>query len=312
VAGTVALTGATGFIGGAIARHLSALGYPLRLLARRPAALPPLHGDAVVVPGDLGQPQALARLMEGAGMVVHAAGAIKAIAAADFARINRDGAAAVADAAAAAGAGRFVLISSLAARSPLLSAYAATKRAGEGEVVSRLPGAIVLRPPVVYGPGDRETLAMFRAARWGLFPVLGPPEARLSFIHVADFAAAVAACLSAPAPPQGIFEIDDGAPRGHGWKDIQDALAPAVGRRPRALPIPRPALRGAARAALGIARLTGRPMMLRPDKVNELRHPDWVCRDSRFGALTGWRAQLGLAEGFADAAAWYRAQGWLK
>jgi uncharacterized protein YbjT (DUF2867 family) len=312
VAGTVALTGATGFIGGAIARHLSALGYRLRLLARRPAALPPLPGETVAIEGDLGQPEALARLMEGAELVVHTAGAIKALAAAEFARINRDGAAATAEAAASAGASRFVLISSVAARSPLLSAYAASKRAGEAEVVRRLPGATVLRPPVVYGPGDRETLPMFRAARLGLFPVLGPPEARLSFIHVADFASAVAACLGAPSPPLGVFEIDDGAPGGYGWDEIQGALALAVGRRPHALHVPRPVLSGAARAALALARLRGKPMMLRPDKVDELRHPDWVCRDSRLGAATGWRAQHGLAEGFADAAAWYRAHGWLK
>jgi hypothetical protein len=52
--------------------------------------------------------------------------------------------------------------------------------------------------------------------------------------------------------------------------------------------------------------------MLRRDKVRELRHPDWVCRDSRLGERTGWRAQFALTEGFQGAAAWYKAHGWLK
>jgi nucleoside-diphosphate-sugar epimerase len=309
----VALTGATGFVGGAIARHLSAKGYRLRLLARRTAALPALTEEAIVISGGLGQPEALARLVEGAEMVVHAAGAIKAIDAQEFVQVNRDGAAAIAQAALQEGVGRFVLISSIAARSPLLSAYAASKRAGETEVLDRLGDSVtIVRPPVVYGPGDRETLPMFRAARLGFFPIPGPPEARLSFIHVADFAAAVGACLAAPALPQGVFELHDGTPGGYGWRDIAAALGSAVGRTPRQIPIAPLPLRLLARAALASARLTGKATMLRPDKVNELRHPDWVCRDSRLGEIAQWRAHYGLVEGFADAVAWYRAHGWLK
>ncbi|MDF2766068.1 MAG: epimerase [Rhodospirillales bacterium] len=310
---TVALTGATGFVGGAIARHLSAKGYRLRLLARRTAALPALAEGATAISGGLGDPEALARLVEGAEMVVHAAGAIKAIDAQEFARVNRDGAAAVAQAALQEGVRRFVLISSIAARSPLLSAYAASKRAGETEVLDRLGDSLtILRPPVVYGPGDRETLPMFRAARFGFFPIPGPPEARLSFIHVADFAAAVGACLAAPTLPQGVFELYDGTPGGYGWRDIAAALGSAVGRTPRQIPIAPLPLRLLASAALASARLSGKATLLRPDKVNELRHPDWVCRDSRLGEITQWRAHYALVEGFVDAVAWYRAHGWLK
>lgn len=310
---TVALTGGTGFIGGAIARHLSENGYRLRLLVRRPGAMPGLPLDAVTVPGSLADRDSLARLLEGAKAVVHAAGAIKAIDSGEFARVNRDGAAAVAEAALRAGVKQFVLISSIAARTPLVSAYAGSKRAGETEALARLgPAVAVLRPPVVYGPGDRETLPMFRAARFGIFPIPGPREARLSFIHVADFAGAVAATIAAPKQPAGVYEIDDGTAGGYGWPEIAAALGSAVGRTPRQILVPAPALRLAGHAALTLARLTGRPLMLRPDKVNELRHPDWVCRDSRLTETTGWRARFALADGFRDTAAWYRAHGLLK
>jgi nucleoside-diphosphate-sugar epimerase len=313
MAGTVALTGATGFVGGAIARRLSEGGHRLRLLARRPAMVPALPGETIAIAGALEDRASLTRLMEGADMAVHAAGAIKALDAGEFERVNRDGAAAVAAAAHEARVGRLVLISSIAARSPLLSAYAASKRAGEAEVLQRLGERVtVLRPPVVYGPGDRETLPMFRAARLGLLPIPGPGEARLSFIHVADLAAAVAACLAAREAPAGIHEPDDGAEGGYGWAEILAAFGAVFGRTPRAVPVPVPVLRLCAGASLAIARITRRPHMLRPDKVNELRHPDWVCRDSRLAERVGWRARYGLAEGFADAARWYRAQGWLK
>ncbi len=309
---TVALTGGTGFLGGAIARTLAENGYRLRLLVRRPAAMPDLPPDTVAVLGSLGNRDSLARLLEGADAVVHAAGAIKTVHVEEFDLVNREGASAMADAALKARVERFVLISSIAARAPLVSAYAGSKRAGEAEVLSRLgAGVAIFRPPVVYGPGDRETLPMFRAARFGLFPIPGPPEARLSFIHVADLAAAVAAAIGAPKQPVGIFEIDDGTLSGYGWPEIAAALGAAVGRVLRQVMIPVPALRAAARLALVVARLSGKPLMLRPDKVNELRHPDWVCRDSRLTEATGWRPRFSLADGFRDAVAWYRGRGWL-
>ena len=310
---TVALTGGTGFLGGAILRELSAKGHRLRVLLRRSLQNSAVPDGAASVIGSLDDPSSLARLVEGADAVVHAAGTIKAIDAQMFEQVNREGAAAVAQVAAMAGVRRFVLISSLAARSPLLSAYAASKRAGELECQKRLGSALtVLRPPVVYGPGDRETLPLFRAAAHGVFPIPGPPDARLSFIHVADCAAAVDAALAASQVPAGVFEIDDGTPGGYGWADIAAALGAAVGRSVQPISTPAAVLRLAARAAWIAARMTGRPMMLRPDKVNELRHPDWVRRGPLLADQTGWHARYPLVDGFRDTVAWYRTRGWMK
>ena len=178
---------------------------------------------------------------------------------------------------------------------------------GESEVMSRLSRAVVLRPPVVYGPGDRETLPMFRAARYGYFLIPGPPESRLSFIHVDDFASAVLAVITTGDSLTGIFETGDGTAGGYGWSEIAKALAAAVGRPVRQITVPRSVLNAAGMLALATARITRKPLMLRPDKVNELRHPDWVCRDSRLQETTGWRARFSIDDGFAHAAAWYRA-----
>ena len=302
---TVALTGGTGFIGSHIAAALDAAGFAVRALVRTPPA-PQLPPSTTIVPGSV-LDASLEKLVEGCDAVVHCAGAIKAIDPDTFDRVNRAGAANLAERARNAGLSRFVLISSLAARSPLLSAYAASKRAGEAAVQDALGDkALALRPPIVYGPGDKETLPMFQAARVGLLPIPGPRDARLSFIHVVDFAEAVVSALRAPALPSGIFEIDDGKAGGYGWPEIVEALGTALGRRPTPLFMPRRVMDVAGSVSLALSRLTGQPLLLRPDKVEELRHPDWVCRGPRLGERTDWRPRFDLAAGFADAAAWYR------
>ena len=83
---------------------------------------------------------------------------------------------------------RFISISSLAAREPHLSPYAESKKKGE-EILAKRAGDrpwAVLRPPAVYGPGDKELLPLFRWMFRGIGPVLGPPEARLLFSERTD------------------------------------------------------------------------------------------------------------------------------
>ncbi len=167
----VALTGATGFIGRRLAPLLAADGWRVRLLLRRD----PVHAEwrglaPQIVAGGLDDPAALRQLVEGVDAVVHVAGLIKAARRRQFYAVNHAGSAALADAVlAAAPAARFLHVSTIAAREPALSDYAGSKRAGEDAVLERLGARVtVLRPPAVYGPGDRESLAFFQmaASRW--------------------------------------------------------------------------------------------------------------------------------------------------
>lgn len=309
--GCVALTGATGFVGGHILRRLAADGWQLRALTRRPGGLSEVS-TATTVAGDLGSDAALAELVAGADAVVHCAGLVAARNAAEFNRVNAAGTARLLRAAGAAGVRRFVLISSLAAREPQLSPYAASKRQGEEALRAQGGGLAwqVLRPPVVYGPGDRATLPLFRQFARGL--VLRPAGAgRFSMLYVEDLAAAVATLL-AEAPPSGqVMELHDTMAAGYGWDDILAAAERQFGRRIRALPVPRPVQRAAAAfASLGTA-VTGRPAILSQGKVNEIAHPDWVCRHALLSDCISWAPAVGLDEGFSRTAAWYKAAGWL-
>lgn len=310
--GCVALTGATGFVGRHLLRRLAEDGWRLRALIRRPGALeaPPPGVEPVV--GDLDSDRALAALVQGTDAVVHCAGLVAARNAAEFRRVNAGGTARLLRAAAAAGRPRFLLISSLAAREPQLSSYAASKRQAE-EVLRQQAGGLAwqaLRPPVVYGPGDRATLPLFRQFSRGL--VLRPAgSGRFSMLYVGDLAAAVAALLAQGGPQGAVLELDDGRPGGYGWPEVIAAAERQLGRRIRALPVPQPVQRLAAAAgALGAA-FAGRPPILSQGKVNELAHPDWVCRDALLGDYLSWRPAVGLDEGFALTAAWYKAAGWL-
>src|SRR6056297_1785498 len=128
-----AVTGGTGFLGRYVVRELAAAGWRPRLLVRGDPVHPQLADvDFEIVPGDLSEPQSLRRLVKGASAVVHVAGAVKALRRADFFAVNADGTARLAETTAEAAPGaRLVYVSSLAARAPELSDYAASKAEGE-------------------------------------------------------------------------------------------------------------------------------------------------------------------------------------
>jgi len=309
--GVLALTGGTGFIGGHVLAQALAAGWRVKALARRPETLTATEG-LEIVPGDLESPEALMRLLAGADAVVHAAGLVAARDRATFVRINADATGRLAALAAAQDRPpRFLLISSLAAREPALSPYAASKRRGE-EALAAAGGLdwACLRPPVVYGPGDRATLPLFRQFKRGL--VLHPPGGgRFSMIHVEDLAAAVLAILDLDTMNDVIVELDDRRPGGYGWDQVLAAAARQFDRRVRGLPVPAAAMRALAALLTAAGAVTGRPAFLSQGKVSEALHPDWVCRDDGVEILSTWRPKFDLDEGFARTIAWYTARRWL-
>ncbi|MEM1313914.1 MAG: NAD(P)-dependent oxidoreductase, partial [Pseudomonadota bacterium] len=228
-----ALTGVSGFLGGHVAAAFEAAGWRLRALTRRDPRLDIGPEPVELVLGDLDRPDALAALTRGADAVVHVAGVIRGRRPEDFLPVNRDGTAALARAwREGAPSALFVLVSSLAARAPRISPYAASKRAGEDAAQEIVGEALrVLRPAAVYGPGDRETLSLFKAARMPVQPMLGPPQGRVALVHAADVAAAVLAAASGA--PAGLYEVADPSPEGYAWSRIVEQACRAVGARPR-------------------------------------------------------------------------------
>ena len=299
----LAVTGATGFVGSHLLDVAVAAGHEIVALTRREQ---PPRENVTWVGGDLHDRAALERLVADADAIIHVAGVITGHTPAVFERGNVEGTLAMLAAATAGGVRRFVDVSSLAAREPKLSLYGASKaRAEELVMHSGLDWAIV-RPPAVYGPGDRETLELFRMARIGV--MLMPPKGRISVIHADDLARLLLALAAADAPSTILIEADDGKPGGWTHREFAKALAEAVGTRAAVISSPGVLLRLAARAD---QLFRGEKAKLTTDRAAYFSHRNWVVEPKRAAPAELWRPQIATPDGLKMTAAWYREKGWL-
>ncbi|PZR14670.1 MAG: epimerase [Azospirillum brasilense] len=310
IAPLAAVTGGTGFLGRHVVAALAAQGWRVRMLVRGGRAAEGVPAETVQ--GDLADAAALRRLVSGAEAVVHLAGLTKARRPAEFLAVNRDGSARLAEAVAqVAPEARCVLVSSLAAREPGLSPYAASKRAGEQAAVEALGPAgrwVVLRPSVIYGPGDREGLLLRRLAVSAIVPVPRPPEPRIAMVHARDVSAAIAT-LCRSGPLCATFEVTDARREGYGWRELLQRLARELRHRPRFLEVPDGAMLAAGVAADGWARMTGRSGLFGLGKAREILHRDWGSEAGRQLPEAVWAPRIGFEEGLRDTLAWWASLG---
>lgn len=308
---TLALTGGTGFIG----RHL--LGQPLlsggssglstvRLLHRRDVEE---HPHIRPVRGSMEDETALRRLVDGADVVVHMAGSIQARTRADFERDNVEATARLARLAEQGGARRFMLVSSLAATVPQASNYAWSKAEGEKAARSELRSCSleILRPPAIYGPGDRMTLAIFKQMASGVLLVPRGGMSSFALLHVHDLVALISTLILSP-QEQDIVEPDDGKAGGYRWEDLADIGKVVAGRPVRVARLPRWVFSVAAVMCDGLSSFTNAVLPLSRDKLGELCHSRWVGRGDR---PSGWRPQVDFVEGARETLQWYRQAGWI-
>ena len=294
----LALTGATGFLGGHVLRRALEAGHDVRALARKPQL--PQEGVEWVA-GALDDAAALGVLCDGTDAVIHVAGVVNGDAA-TFDTGNRLGTMALL---AAAAGQRFVHVSSLAAREPGLSNYGASKRAAEDAVVASPLDWRIVRPPAIYGPGDTDNLELFRFAKWGVLPL--PPGGRMSVIHADDMARLIVA-LAETGGPCAFYEADDAMPGGWTHADFARAIGSAVGRKVVTIPLPAALVRVGARID-GVLR--GTKAKLTADRAAYFCHPDWVIDPAKRPPPELWTPKIATAAGLAATAAWYRAEGWL-
>jgi nucleoside-diphosphate-sugar epimerase len=293
----IAVTGGTGFVGARLIAALQAAGHDVRALTRRPQQ----DAEGVTwIAGSLEARAALDRLAEGAEAMIHVAGVINADEA-GFETGNVQGTAAALAAANTAHVARFVHVSSLAAREPELSRYGGSKARSEALVRDSGLDFAIVRPPAVYGPGDKETLDLFRMASRGL--ILLPPDGRLSLIHADDLARLLIALASTGSPPR-LTEPDDGKPGGWTHRELGLALGGAVGRNAFTLSMPRGAVRLGALIDGVIRREKAK---LTPDRAAYFCHPDWAADPALAPPAGLWTPSIDTREGLRATAEWYRA-----
>ncbi|HKJ93071.1 MAG TPA: NAD-dependent epimerase/dehydratase family protein [Longimicrobiales bacterium] len=322
----VLITGATGFVGSHLVSALARSHLQVRALVRSTSDVG--HLDALGIEraeADLRDAPALKRAVRDADIVFHLAGLTRARNEAEFRSVNVDGTRRLVDAMLDSGRPRrLVFVSSLAAVGPArngrpvhpddeprpLTAYGRSKLEAERVCLAARDtvGVVVLRPPAVYGPGDRDLLSFFRLARFGFLPVPSGPPRRLQMIHAADLADAIRRAGVAEAAA-GVYHTAE--PRAYAWPDVLDMVAEAVGRRARHVPVPSGLIRMAAVVSELVGRVRGRPSIFTRDKAQELLAPGWLCDTERARRELGFVARTPLAEGLRETAAWYRAYGWL-
>ena len=299
----LAVTGGSGFVGQHLVRMAEATGHSVRALTRGRKA----PGENIEwIEGALDRPESLAALCNGADAVIHIAGLITGEKAA-FEAVNVIGTANMIEAAKASGGRRFVHISSLAAREPSLSNYGASKLRSEELVATSGLDWTIIRPPAVYGPGDRETLELFRMAKRGIVAL--PPKGRFSVVHVEDLCRLILAVLDSPATIGQTYEPDDGREEGWGHRHFARTLSRLYGKRAATLALPKPLLQGASRVERLLRRGNAK---LTSDRVNYFCHPDWVVTAERRPPATLWTPQVRTPTGLKQTASWYREQGWLR
>jgi len=320
------VTGGTGFIGWALCEALRDAGWTVRAIVR-PSSSNPLPEGVERWDAPL-EAAAMAPAYDGAQAVYHLAGLTRARTLDEFLRVNAEGARQAALASREVGA-FFVLVSSQAAagsgtvvqvrteeHAPApVSDYGRSKLEGE-RVLLDIEGLryAIVRPPGVYGPRDKDFLALFQAARRGLMPRLGSAAKAYTMIHVDDVVAALQAVAAAgldgnPAVQGEAFFIGHPSPVTQG--QLLTHVAAAMERRVRQVPLPILLLRLIAELGEVQGFLTGRPALLNRDRFRELSAPGFVCSVDKIAAAIDWRAAVEIRPGLADAARWYGKAGWL-
>lgn len=327
-AGVVLVTGATGFVGGNLVRTLVEKGHSVACLVRsrsRAAELGRLPVRLVVA--DLDDLSGVRGALRNIHTVYHIAGAIKAATREQYFRANQAGTRRLLEFLAETNPElrRFVHVSSLAAAGPSpsgrglteeeepkpISWYGESKLASEQEVLrfkDVFPVAIV-RPSAVYGPGDRETLSIFRMIKSGFFCTPGRFTRRFSLIHVDDLNAGLLRAGERDVSSGEIFFVS--RPEIHTWDDIGQAIAHALGTTYHRIAIPGPLAALAGRAGDALMRVSGRPLTLSSQKMRDLLQPSWVCDCSKAYSRLEFAPHIDLKSGMRDTVGWYREHGWL-
>lgn len=317
------VTGGTGFIGSHLLEKLSALGEPVRCLAR-PRAVPRLLPEGVQeCPGDLASGQGLEQALSGADTVIHLAGVTKALRPDDYRRGNALGTGNLLRAMGRR-AIRLVHVSSLAAIGPSadgtpldedaeprpLTNYGRSKLEAERLVKELSPEAVIVRPAAVYGPRDTDVFQLLKSIANGVALEIAGPERWISMIYVADLVDGILAAARTPRAAGRVYFL--AYPKPVAWGELRDTAARVIGRRPRVLCIPEGVARRVGYCAEVWSRIQGRPSIISREKIAEAQCRWWTVDTRRATAELGFEARTSLEQGLAATLAWYKEAGWLK
>ncbi|HEX5098028.1 MAG TPA: NAD(P)-dependent oxidoreductase [Polyangiaceae bacterium] len=327
---TTLVTGGSGFLGSHVVERLARTGRPVRALVRKSSDTSFLRTlpNVELAEGAVEDRASVERALDGVTGIVHAAGLVKAKGPEDFMRVNHGGTENLVQAALTRRGAirRFVLVSSLAALRPSdasgtpvpedadprpVTSYGKSKLAAERAVLVHKDelSVVILRPPAIYGPRDREILTFFKSIKLGVLPLLGSTQNKLSMIYGSDCAAACVAALDRELVSGSAYHVDDG--KVHTLEELIMLAEQAMGKKARfRFHLPRRLVETAALGSELYGRATNRAVMLTRDKLNEL-FEQWVCDSTRARRDLGFTPEVSFEDGVHRTMAFYREAGWL-
>lgn len=318
----ILVTGGTGFIGSHLLARLRADRVPVRCLVRPKGARRSVPEGVEIIDGDLLSGAGLEHALDGVDTILHLAGVTKALRAPEYYEGNARATETLAKAAARYEL-RFVHVSSLAAVGPSsasapveedapprpLTNYGKSKLEAERIIRALLPGAVIVRPPVVYGPRDTDVFQLLKSISKGLVLEIAGGERWFSAIYVEDLVEGVLVAARAPQAVGRDYFLAH--PKPASWSELAATAVAVMGRRPHVVRIPIPVAYGVGWCAETWSRLTGVPGIISREKIDEARCDAWTCSTRRAASELGFAARTSLADGLARTLAWYKEAGWL-
>ena len=316
----ILVTGGTGFIGSHLLDRLSALGEPARCLLRRKARPRGLPAGIEAAYGDLIGGEGVEEAVRGADTVIHLAGVTKALAARDYYAGNVRATETLLRAVAGRGI-RLVHVSTLAAIGPSrdgtpvdedaqprpLTHYGKSKLEAERLVRALAPDAVIVRPPVVYGPRDTDVFQLLRSISKGWVLEIGGGERWFSAIYAGDLVEGLLAARRGVGG-RAYFLAH---PQPVSWSELGAAAARIMARQPRVVRVPPLVAYAVGLGAEAWSRITRKPGIISREKVAEARCRWWTCDTRRAAAELGFEARTPLDAGLAQTLAWYKEAAWL-
>lgn len=276
----ITIIGGSGFVGRHIVRALARRGYRIRVACRRPdlaGHLQPLGntGQIMAVQANVRYPASLAAACEGAYAVINLTGVLHSAGAQSFDAVHVFGAEASAKAAKGAKARLFIQMSAIGADAGSSAAYARSKAEGEARARANFPGAIVLRPSIVFGPEDGFFNRFAELARFSPFlPLIGGGDTKFQPVFAGDVGEAVARLVDAGEADGKTYEL--GGPEALSFRQLMQFTLDTIERNRLLLPMPW----GIAKVQAAIMGLLPKPM-LTTDQVELLRHDNVVSEEAR-------------------------------
>lgn len=314
----ILITGATGFIGLHTAKKLVDEGHEVFALVRSPQKCQQLKSWGVkLVPGSLEKIKE-AKIPQVNG-VIHLAGLIKARSKKEYFEVNTEATRHLLEALSSSHLKKFVFVSSLSARGPNkekdnpqglgpMSAYGESKFKAE-EIVcnyqNQFPICIV-RPPIVYGPGDVETFSFFKMFKWGFFPKIGSKDQYVSFIYISDLVNILVEKVTDHQNPLEVIQPDDGN-GGYSWGEFVNIAQNIYQKKIRLISVPSWAIYFYAIFSEWFSKLRKKPSLFSREKYKEAIQPFWT-----YPAYKPSHSQnISIKEGLVLAKTWYEKEGWL-